>query len=394
GYGGFTGISGVAAERSVVRTYLWGQDLSGTMTGAGGVGGLISLTHQGITYHTCSDANGNITGLLAANGLDAGQLIARFDYDPFGNRITNTGPDVEICPMGFSSKYTDTETGLVDYGLRIYSPALARFLSSDPIGERGGINLYGFVGNDPVNRWDYLGLRTGGCPLPIVRPAYVPPSPNMPPYRGPGYNPNAPDHPGYPTGPSGPSTNPNRPLPQGTPSDAYPPGMNGQGGPSEEEQQRQRDNEAEKQRQRELARLPAPDHCKNGKCVEFAESELRKKGCGCCTLISYRSRMDVSRNPWGNIWSDTGVFGPASISSNGFHVGIVCGEKGPPKNLSDVLYGKTTVYDNNMPYGTTGSFWVDGAYLVPDPRTFPGSVTFLQAHYSRIGTITIGAVSP
>ena len=99
GFGGFTGISGVAAERSVVRTYLWGQDLSGTMTGAGGVGGLLSVTHQGVTYHTCSDANGNITGLLAANGADAGQLIARFDYDPFGNRLTNTGPDVEICPM-------------------------------------------------------------------------------------------------------------------------------------------------------------------------------------------------------------------------------------------------------------------------------------------------------
>jgi RHS repeat-associated protein len=61
--------------------------------------------------------------------------------------------------MGFSSKYTDSETGLVDYGLRIYSPPLARFLSRDPMGERGGINLYGFVENDPVNKWDYLGLE-------------------------------------------------------------------------------------------------------------------------------------------------------------------------------------------------------------------------------------------
>jgi RHS repeat-associated protein len=166
GFGGFTGISGVAAERCVVRTYLWGQDLSGTMTGAGGVGGLLSVTHQGVTYHTCSDANGNITGLLAANGADAGQLIARFDYDPFGNRLTNTGPDVEICPMGFSSKYTDSETGLVDYGMRIYSPQMARWLSRDPIGERGGVNLYEMVGNDPVNKWDYLGLfGTGMSPL-------------------------------------------------------------------------------------------------------------------------------------------------------------------------------------------------------------------------------------
>ena len=44
------------------------------------------------------------------------------------------------------------------YGFRYYSPQTGRWLSRDPIGEEGGINLYGFVGNDGVNRWDYLGL--------------------------------------------------------------------------------------------------------------------------------------------------------------------------------------------------------------------------------------------
>jgi uncharacterized protein RhaS with RHS repeats len=41
---------------------------------------------------------------------------------------------------------------------RAYSPGLGRWLSRDPIGENGGLNLYGFVGNDPVNFWDPLGL--------------------------------------------------------------------------------------------------------------------------------------------------------------------------------------------------------------------------------------------
>ena len=150
-----TGVAGITPSRGVVRTYLWGPDVSGTMTGAGGVGGLLAFTFQGDSYYPISDANGNITAIHAP-GIDQ---VIRFDYDPFGNRLTNTGPDVEICPMGFSSKYTDSETGLVDYGLRIYSPPMARFLSRDPIEERGGINLYGFVGNDPVNFWDYLGLR-------------------------------------------------------------------------------------------------------------------------------------------------------------------------------------------------------------------------------------------
>lgn len=44
------------------------------------------------------------------------------------------------------------------YGYRYYDPVTGRWASRDPIGERGGLNLYGFVGNDGVNWWDYLGL--------------------------------------------------------------------------------------------------------------------------------------------------------------------------------------------------------------------------------------------
>jgi RHS repeat-associated protein len=50
------------------------------------------------------------------------------------------------------------ETGLVYYGKRYYSPALGRFINRDPKKEHGGINLYGFVLNNPINKWDYLGM--------------------------------------------------------------------------------------------------------------------------------------------------------------------------------------------------------------------------------------------
>ncbi|MCF7689359.1 MAG: RHS repeat-associated core domain-containing protein, partial [Cephaloticoccus sp.] len=43
-------------------------------------------------------------------------------------------------------------------GQRYYSPSLGRFINRDPIEEQGGINLYAFVGNNPVNRWDLLGM--------------------------------------------------------------------------------------------------------------------------------------------------------------------------------------------------------------------------------------------
>ena len=154
-----TGLAGSAVN----RTFLWGPDLSGTMTGAGGVGGLLSTTYQGITYEACSDANGNVTGLVPVSGMDAGTLTARYDYDPFGNRVANSGPGVELCPFGFSSKYLETECGIVSYELRGYLPRLGRWLNRDPIEEEGGKNLYAMCSNDTINRIDILGREGVGA---------------------------------------------------------------------------------------------------------------------------------------------------------------------------------------------------------------------------------------
>ena len=153
-----TGLAGA----TVVRTQVWGQDLSGTMQGAGGVGGLLAVRHGGQTYVPLMDGNGNVMGLQGLGGAKDGQTVARYDYDAFGNRITNTAPELgeEVNPFGFSTKFTDEETGLVYYGYRYYAPEVGRWLNRDPIGERGGINLYGMVGNDAVNQVDYLGKNS------------------------------------------------------------------------------------------------------------------------------------------------------------------------------------------------------------------------------------------
>jgi RHS repeat-associated protein len=94
---------------------------------------------------------------------DAVTLVASYQYGPFGEKL---GADwaapgfVDRNPFRFSTKYTDVETGLVYYGHRYYDPKLGRFLGRDPLGEAGGNNLYGFVRNNPVNRWDILGMVT------------------------------------------------------------------------------------------------------------------------------------------------------------------------------------------------------------------------------------------
>ena len=54
------------------------------------------------------------------------------------------------------------------YGYRYYDPQTGRWPSRDPIEEEGGINLYGFVGNDGVNRWDYLGQVAPAIPVVIA----------------------------------------------------------------------------------------------------------------------------------------------------------------------------------------------------------------------------------
>jgi RHS repeat-associated protein len=61
-------------------------------------------------------------------------------------------------PIRFSSKYTDDESDFLYYGHRYYNPSTGRWLNRDPIRERGGINLYCFVNNDPPNGIDLHGL--------------------------------------------------------------------------------------------------------------------------------------------------------------------------------------------------------------------------------------------
>jgi RHS repeat-associated protein len=161
----------------LLRSYEWGLDVSGTLDGAGGVGGqLIQRHHQASSiqqpapsFAPCFDGNGNITELI---NLSNGSASARYEYGAFGETISVDGGAVaEANPFRFSTKYLDGETGMIDYLNRIYKPSDGRWLNRDPIEEQGGINLYGMVSNDPVNRWDYLGFQAGYDPRSSIPPA-------------------------------------------------------------------------------------------------------------------------------------------------------------------------------------------------------------------------------
>jgi RHS repeat-associated protein len=139
-----------------IRFYTWGLDLSGSTHGAGGVGGLLMEQDSGTaaTYFTSYDGNGNLVNLVnVANGT----IAAEYEYGPFGEPLRATGAMAESNPFRFSTKYQDQKTGLLYYGYRYYNPETGRWLSRDPIEEKGGLNLYGFAKNDAIRNVDVLG---------------------------------------------------------------------------------------------------------------------------------------------------------------------------------------------------------------------------------------------
>ena len=145
--------------------YTRGPDLSGTLEGAGGIGGLLarsewnsaSSTWSHAFYH--SDGVGNVTALAVPNGNDIA-LAGSYRYDPFG-RLIGTPTDLAARnTQRFSSKDWHNPSGFYYFGYRFYDPATQRWLNRDPIGEEGGVNLYGYVENDPINFIDPLGLSS------------------------------------------------------------------------------------------------------------------------------------------------------------------------------------------------------------------------------------------
>ena len=73
-----------------------------------------------------------------------------YEYGPFGELIRASAPMAKVNPFRFSTKFDDDETDLLYYGYRYYDPSTGRWLSRDPAEERGGLNLYIFVGNNSI----------------------------------------------------------------------------------------------------------------------------------------------------------------------------------------------------------------------------------------------------
>ncbi len=250
---GYTG-DGLRAwkQSSGGRTYYLydGEQPVCELGASGGVAAANTFGAEGLlSRHTAAgevfyvfDPSGNVSERLTSSGTVASSDLT----DGFGARTTT---DTSRDPFGFGGQwggYTDAETGLTLFTHRFYDPATGRFLTRDPMGYEGGLNLYGYCANDPINRSDAAGYGwvDSLCarypwlcfwrrpPTPTPQPTPTPPNPNRGPIWGQPVDPPLPVNEGPARNVPLPPKRPVRPIGgPGSPSDPSP-GEPGRGGPS------------------------------------------------------------------------------------------------------------------------------------------------------------------
>ncbi len=188
-YDGWNLVAVLGADNTLLRSFAWETDFSGTPKGAGGVGGLpgihdlSTLNNQPSTHFVAHDGNGNVAALIKAGD---GTESARYEYGPFGEVIRASGPMAKVNPFRFSTKHTDDERGLGYYAYSYYNAALGKWTTRDVAQEVGGRNLFAFALNCPVTFFDGLGdsVRSGqefqmtvqlGIDLALIAPGVGPP---------------------------------------------------------------------------------------------------------------------------------------------------------------------------------------------------------------------------
>ena len=135
-------IADIDEQGNAVASYVWG----------GGIDNLLAVKIGEATYYALTDVQGTVWGYADSSN----DVVARWTYDAWGNVLDESVsvPALATIRYRFQGREWSSATGLYNFRARWYDPETGRWLSKDPIGLAGGLNLYAFCGNNAINQTD------------------------------------------------------------------------------------------------------------------------------------------------------------------------------------------------------------------------------------------------
>lgn len=141
----------------VLLDLFWDGSVAAEYTYYPGTDQVHSVLKGGARYYYAADREGSVLALVDAGG----SVTSQYSYDSFGGaEYVSEGVANRLRWIG---REWDQDAGLYYVRARWYEPTLQRFISEDPIGLTGGVNMYAYASNDPVNLSDRSGLLIAEC---------------------------------------------------------------------------------------------------------------------------------------------------------------------------------------------------------------------------------------
>ncbi len=159
-------VETVASSVTSTKQFLWcGAQRCEERDGSGSLGngkqffplGQVNFASGTPTNYFYTQDHIGSTREMTKNVSGTTTIEAQYGYDPYGIATKLQGS--QDADFQYAGYYMHAPSGLNLPVFRAYSSILGRFINRDPIGENGGVNLYGYLGNNPLNRRDRLGLR-------------------------------------------------------------------------------------------------------------------------------------------------------------------------------------------------------------------------------------------
>ena len=125
-----------------------------------------ALKYNGTVYYYITNLQGDVMKLVDASG----NVVASYEYDPYGKVLYTTGPVADANPLRYRGYVYDQETGFYYVSSRYYDPEVGRWINADSLLSQGSIlgnNMFAYCLNNPVNMAD----TTGELPFFLVTAA-------------------------------------------------------------------------------------------------------------------------------------------------------------------------------------------------------------------------------